>query len=451
MRITRRDAFEVAWRLAVLALPWQTRWFSEASLVGWPWEQGRWSFYASWAFIAAAVVAGFLLRRQEGRNRANAEAAPKRTRSRRRAVAVGVLLAVTALACGADRLAWTAALQWWLPVSVLALFAWTLVRTGVPRRALAAWFLYSLLPHILLGYWQYAIQKVIGHPWMGMATQLPEDPGVSVIEHGVYRVLRMYGGFPHPNIFAGCTAIGVPLAIWLAATSRTKWRALLWSVKSASLSVAVLLSYARSAWIAVAVGILLLLVLSRRKDPEGRVSRQFLSVALASAILAASVVAIPEYDHLATRFDPTARLEAKSIDARVTSLEVGWDVLRHHPLFGTGPNAELLPVARQLTVPLAAAPLEPPHDAYLLALTDVGIVGFLSLACLLALLIRGVFRSPDRAVPFAILSVLAVLSAFDHYPWSLWAGQSLVAMTVAIGFSRIQAEDDGMPSRTGDP
>src|SRR5690349_8627644 len=48
---------EWSWRLALLALPWQTRWFSEGPMLGGlPWEQGRWAFYLSWIPLGLTVL-----------------------------------------------------------------------------------------------------------------------------------------------------------------------------------------------------------------------------------------------------------------------------------------------------------------------------------------------------------------------------------------------------------
>jgi O-antigen ligase len=176
---------------------------------------------------------------------------------------------------------------------------------------------------------------------------------------------------------------------------------------------------------------------------------QFLFVALASSVLFAFLVAIPQYDHLATRFDLSARLEAKSIETRVMSLREGLDLFIRHPVVGTGPNAELLDVARSQPNSHSTAPLEPPHDAYLLALADVGVLGFLALAYLAVLVVRSAFRKPVRAIPVAILSVLVILALFDHYPWSLWAGQALVAAVFALVFLPDYVGKGDQPVETG--
>lgn len=53
--------FAIAWRVTILALPWQTRWFLDAQLAGWPWEQGRVSFYLSWIPLLLTIGLGIAL------------------------------------------------------------------------------------------------------------------------------------------------------------------------------------------------------------------------------------------------------------------------------------------------------------------------------------------------------------------------------------------------------
>src|SRR5690349_15713914 len=61
MAWTRR-LFEASWRLALLFLPWQTRWFLEGpSVNGFPWENGRISLYLSWIPLIVTIMI-FLLR-----------------------------------------------------------------------------------------------------------------------------------------------------------------------------------------------------------------------------------------------------------------------------------------------------------------------------------------------------------------------------------------------------
>lgn len=422
-------------RLALLALPWQIRWFSDTALAGWSWEQGRVSVYVSWA-----VLIGFVLFGRGAINRAPVSVAGSLKSVMKHAPTYAIFLLIISslislfISPGSLR----PILQWWLQIAVLAAFVMTLIRVRLPARTLAVWFVVSLLPHVVLGYWQYAIQEVIGSRWLGMAAQLPENLGVSVVEHGAYRVLRMYGGFPHPNIFGGWIAIGLLVSLWLAATSETKSRALLWSLASAFISLALLLSYARGAWLAALVGVALLLCVGAGSSRPGRgnrapASRQFFFIALFASLVAVGILGYSQRDHLAARFDRSQRLEAKSLDMRVASLQTGWDLFRRNILIGTGPNAELLSLA---TEQKTRTPLEPPHNIYLLALVNFGLIGSAALLYLALLFLRGAWRSTAREIALPTIAVLLGIGLFDHYLWSTWSGQALVAFTLLLTASK---------------
>ncbi|MFH1838846.1 MAG: O-antigen ligase family protein [Patescibacteria group bacterium] len=417
-----------AGRLAILSLPWQVRWFSDASLSGWPWEQGRASFYVSWFLILGTIL--FIKPRKKVLS----------VHFSGPVIAMLVLVVVSLVGSGLDERALGAIAQWWIQIALLILFVITLWRSNISKRSLAIWFVISLIPHAILGVWQFSLQEVAGHPWLGMASQNPFDLGVSVIELNGQRFLRAYGGFPHPNIFGGWAAMGFITSIWLAATARIKERAVIWSLISGILSIALFLTFARSAWLGTVVGILVLLICGYLKKDKIKRFSGYGIIALLVSIIAISLVAIPQRGLIFSRFDSSQRLETKSLNVRTDSLKSGIEIFRAHPVFGTGPNSELLDLAVDDRAP---APLETPHNIFVLVLANFGTLGFIVLLYLMAIFLKLVYKSEthsvraklfyeERALALSVLSGLFVVSLFDHYLWSLWSGQSLVSIILAI-------------------
>jgi len=401
----------------MLLLPWQTRWFWDASLAGWPWEQGRLSLYVSWAILFATIVVGW---RQD--------TVPRLQKEKKILVLAGIVCALSLLATRGNVDAMKAVMQWWVQIVLLALFVDTVRRASVPRMSIATWVVLALLPHAGIGLWQYAVQRVDGSTLLGMSAHVPETPGTSVVEHGMYRVLRIYGGFPHPNIFGGWLAIGVLTAFGFAAKASTKMQAAFAAVSSAVLSVALLLTYSRSAWLAVACGAIVWSIhLVRTK----RVN-QFVLVSVAASLLATTIVGVSQRDHVFARANTASRLETMSIDARRQSLREGWRVFLSHPLVGTGPNAELLLMGDGTP---SKQPLEPPHMVFLLALVNVGILGCALIMLLIVRLVSRSTRLLSGSSFFATIFPLLVVGLFDHYLWSLWSGQSLVAAVMLLACS----------------
>lgn len=436
MRISQKQLFDISWRFSILALPWQTRWFSQASLGGWPWEQGSWSVYASWPFLLATIVLGWGLVRRASQK----VATPKHYSSITFCLAVAFFVSSIVPLFQPDwRIKFPAIAQWWAQVILLAAFVWTLRRCRVAPLCIARWCVLALLPHAMLGLWQYGTQRVFAASWFGMSAQDPRELGVSVVEAGDLRVLRAHGGFPHPNIFGGWLSIGVFLATVCASAAKTKLRAAAWSIAAATLSLALLLTYARGAWIATIIGIgclILWITRTRVTLQHTSASLQYACVALLASIVLLSPIVWMQRDVILARARITDRLEKKSIVTRSQSLADGWRLLQTHRWFGTGPNAELVVLAntspRQDESSPRREPLESPHSVYLLAMLNVGIVGSIFLCMLIvtrAWFYHSLGWSPQS---ISILFIIATLGLFDKYLWSFWAGQALIAIACAL-------------------
>ncbi len=386
--------FSWAWRLAIFVLPWQTRWFhAVAGAV--PSEIQEWSVWASWIPILCAIVLGFW--------------STKKRPSPPFLLSLCLFILLTFAATFDVR----ATAQWWIQILLLAAFGWTLFVMDVSWRDVATWCVISLVPHVALGMWQYASQEIVAIKWFGIASQLPQNLGVSVIEAGPFRTLRAYGGFPHPNIFGGWLAIGCLLALVLARDALTKTRAVLWTIASSAIAVTLFLTFSRGAWIAATVGVVCITIRSRRS--------QFFRVALVSSLVAVCIIGFSQQELFFSRLSSTGRLEQKSIETRLESFRFGWQLVRQLPFFGTGPNAEL-----QGRGKLFANEQESPHNVFLLALVDVGIIGVLFFGWCIWRIVRKAATS-DRLFWFVPLSILGL---FDHFLWSYWSGQALVTLTI---------------------
>ncbi|MCR4256087.1 MAG: hypothetical protein NUW08_00075, partial [Candidatus Uhrbacteria bacterium] len=266
-----------SWRVALILLPWQVRWLQEGPMVGGlPWEQGRLSIYLSWMPIVLVI---FFACHQF---KENLEDKPLSISDW--SVVVGMLLlGLPAFVSIYPQASW----QWLTQVMLLAFFAWSLRQLHVDRRELLKWSVAAIVPHALLGLWQYATQSVIGSTWLGMASQNPADLGVSVIGVEGRRVLRAYGGFPHPNILGGWLAFGLMGVTFLAARVIERARRIALAAAGALFAVALVLTFSRSAWIAAAIGILAALGFAWRKSRTRDERRRALLIPLVILVTAA--------------------------------------------------------------------------------------------------------------------------------------------------------------------
>lgn len=422
MGFNRSKLFSIAWRIAILMLPWQTRWMSSATLGGWPWEQGTVAIYVSWFPVLATIILGWSFAR--------------RTMNKKSFLVLSVcslIFILTSLAAiifsdpDTRLIRSTAMLQWWIQCSMLFSFATVLWRAGITVSVLIDWFIISMLPHIGLGIMQYVFQTSPASTMFGVAQHVPSQLGVSVIEHDGIRILRAYGGFPHPNIFGGLLALTMILIVKkLSFVIETK-KSVFYFVSLIGCSMALIFTYSRSAWIAVIIALFVCAVHLFRESRGSNIGMRAVYLAYACIGITCFSVALSQAKHIFTRFNPSARLETKSLSTRTQGLQDGIALFIKKPLFGSGVHAALLDISAHATRSVFSEPVEPPHLAYLLLLLECGIVGLFAFIVLCVYFLpRSIWRTP--------LLIIGIIAFFDHYLVSLWAGQSLVMLCVLLSF-----------------
>jgi O-antigen ligase len=330
-------------------------------------------------------------------------------------ILVLAFLALTLLATGLEAAPLRAWAVWGAQVAMLSAFVGVVARY-VSRQAVAKWFVVSLWPQAFLAFLQAATNAVVGSKWIGVAPQDAGRSGVAVVDAGG-RFLRAYGGFPHPNILGAWMAVGAIVALGgaLLAHRRNDERWKLWALSSAAFSVAVAFSVSRAAWIGLCLGAAGWIAMQHR-DVGWRRASMFAAVPLLSFGLA--VISRPAL--LRSRATVQGRLEAKSVGERVDSYRTALKLWRAHPWIGVGINADVLRAVPDRPLP---APPQPVHALPLLWLAQLGILGCL----LLASIGWNLARMLDVRVSLPLGLALLPSAFFDHFLWTLWAGQALVA------------------------
>ena len=380
---------------------------------GLPWEQGRLSIYLSWMPIMLMIFFACHQFKEDLEDKALSVSDW--------AVVIGMLLfGLPAFVSIYPQASW----QWLTQVGLLAFFAWSLRQLHVGRRELLTWSVVAILPHALLAVWQYVTQFVSGSKWLGMASQNPADLGVSVIEVDGRRVLRAYGGFPHPNILGGWLALGLMGVTLLAVrvTDRARRNGL--AAVGALFVVALILSFSRAAWIAAAVGVIATLAFVWQKTWTREERRRAFLIPLVIAVTAVGSLLVTR-DVVSVRAQSDARLEVKSADERMASLAASWRLVGEEWWLGQGQNTAIYALDK------AGSGMIPPHLVFLLILLETGLIGVLGAALLLARWLRYSGR-----FGFLLLATIAPLVLFDHYLWSLWAGQALAMLFAILPLTR---------------
>lgn len=274
-------------------------------------------------------------------------------------------------------------------------------------------------------------QRDLGLQFLGEYELNPIWQGVSVLEAGDTRFLRAYGLSDHPNILGGCLAFG--LVILLSAFIYKKelvWR---WLIALAIIpaSLALLLTFSRSAWIAFFVGSLLLVGVEAIKR-NVNVMKRVASLALV-CLLAASPFIYRDLPYLSGRLNvgnsfAENRVENGSIIERAYLFDSANRIFVDHALTGVGLGASA--VVLQRAYPVFPFNYQPPHFTLLDAAFETGMFGATFYFLLLTSPIIIFFmrwshfiHKPEIIAGFALLLAIAVVGLFDYYTWLLVPGR----------------------------
>ncbi|MFA6533537.1 MAG: O-antigen ligase family protein, partial [Patescibacteria group bacterium] len=123
----------------------------------------------------------------------------------------------------------------------------------------------------------------------------------------------------------------------------------------------------------------------------------------------------------ATRATGDGRLEVKSNQERLASYSESWQLIKIHPIVGSGLGNYTAAVYNRLDNRLPAWAYQPTHNLYLLVLAETGAVGLMMLFVICYLL----FATKGTWTIKAALASLLFLGLFDHWLWSLYFGGML--------------------------
>lgn len=305
----------------------------------------------------------------------------------------------------------------WLRLLIISLVILNLVISSKLSSKKLVWaFVLGLLPSVILGFVQVANGSSAASEILGVAARNAATPGDSVWIFQGERMLRAYGFFPHPNIFAGYLVAGILLFARFARTLMSK-------VIFASLIAVLVLTFSEAAWLALVVGALLLLSVKSKKV-QSYIKARGSSATLALMLI--SLFALGQY------FTSIPAGEG-SIAERALQWQ-NYNSVTENILFGIGP-------AEYSATWQAAAPgldwwlYQPIHNVPLLAFAEVGLIGVLILLWFLYKIDQVNYKALENIEAQAALATgaaLAAIAMFDHYLWTLWPGLVLTAFVLAL-------------------
>lgn len=280
-------------------------------------------------------------------------------------------------------------------------------------------------------------QFLLGHTaGLHQLGEIPNDsrwPGASVVALGERRWLRAYGLTQHPNVLGGLALTCLLVISGFLLRQAGLRRLVLLGLAAISVGT-LLITFSRSAWMGMLVGVIALLALLFWAQRAGtrtvrRSSLWLLAVTLFAVVLTFAWLVWPL---LVPRLGLGSEgIEIRSVEERLILSDAALGLIQMRPWFGVGLGAFSAALYRLTPEAVSYyADFTPVHNTLILVTAELGILGGLLWLCLivspwLALWLRRrqIELTPWWAGLCACMAALTVVGFFDHYPWSFQQGR----------------------------
>ncbi|MBF8280896.1 MAG: O-antigen ligase-related protein [Candidatus Magasanikbacteria bacterium] len=384
--------------LIFFLLPLQTQYiFRRGLLNGGPWEWGTLRLYVVQILIVAAALTAALISKKF------------RAQFNRPALLLFcALLFISILWAPEKQVAFAAAFSAGVAVALFLLARGLTINPVYARTA----FIVGVILESLLAIYQTTVQKVVASTLLGIASHAPSVLGDAVVETAAGRWLRAYGGLPHPNIFGAFAAA----ALILLLAKRASFPKFFMPPAAAILTAGLFLSFSRSAWLAAALALVILMgrVVMRRVVAAGfwpMFTMIILTVLTLGIIFRSALIS-------RFNFSGTTATETISSSERTLYKHDARKLIREQPFFGVGIgnmtySAWLKDSSRYSFL------YQPVHNIFYLITAEIGLVGLIIWLIAIWREIKIVRQGSDRLTLIILILPLAI---FDHYLWTAWVG-----------------------------
>jgi O-antigen ligase len=278
-------------------------------------------------------------------------------------------------------------------------------------------FIGSVTIAALIGILQYIFQHSLGLTFLGEPIISSETVGVAKVAFMDYSVLRSYGTFSHPNVFAGYLLFAIFFCIYYWKTEKQIFTCLL-----VILGAALILTFSRSAFLALFVSLVLYYSLAKI-----RLSWKYLIGIL--FVVGLFIVLFNLSPVLISRF---LIGDANSLNERGLFYDIGKKMFLDN-WFGIGAGNFTQAMQTYVDVKILPWQFQPVHNIFVLVLNEIGIWGFAAFSglfiyigfYLLKLMKKENIDKRFVAILLALLLAIVVIGLFDHYFISLYQGQAL--------------------------
>jgi hypothetical protein len=316
-----------------------------------------------------------------------------------------------------------ASLHFWLVLGlILSMRDWTENWTPVALGLCAFLAIQAVAGLVTFAMQSTELLDVLGLDWPGLLKPSTRGAIILKLPDGE-TILRAYGTLPHPNILGGCILFSLlgPIALFLREEMPNRLVLVLLAIGSSLLA----LTFSRSAWIGTAM--LLLMIWHKRKSFAPKRAAIILLVTGVSFGLTLLFL----NDLLLSRMSAAASTEEFSVVGRVWLAKQALLFTAENPLSGLGIGTFIIQLARRAG---EFNYVEPVHNVPLLALSELGIFGFiLVIAIVVTIGLKfSRYQKPNAHIIGGILIGLGFISLLDHYMWTLAPGRIMLGLVLGL-------------------
>jgi O-antigen ligase len=311
----------------------------------------------------------------------------------------------------------------------------------------------------IIGISQFVLQKSIGLKILGESDISSTIAGVAKFEIAGSKIIRAYGTFPHPNLFAAFLLFALAAGFWLFLyTNFSRKSRFISNFVPSSLVVIILgifLSYSRS--VIFILIIFLTIIIFAHKEKYVTFFKQICTYlhipsmlqGVFGIFLAFSLLFL-SYNILSPRICINNCANDNSIDLRLKYLETACSSITSHPFLGVGMGNFVSSQKESSLKKLAPWEQQPVHNLYLLIASEIGLIGVVlflyTIVNLTQIFNKGFFGKLHNPFFLCFFGFL-ILGFADHYFWTLPQGMLIFWVCLAFFHSSTKINKINKPTK----
>jgi O-antigen ligase len=298
-----------------------------------------------------------------------------------------------------------------------------IVEGVLSRQRIFFFMVVSLCFQATLAIFQFFFQSSVGLHFLGETVVTPTTLGVAKIDMPFGKILRAFGTFPHANVLGGAMVFGLIVISFLWNNHRNSKKRKWFFLALFLLSLGLLFSFSRSAFLAAGAAFLLV------KNASGSIWKRFF---LPGTVVAVGILIIFTLGPENPLFQRIFSDDPKSVSERLLYADISGQMIKAEPL-GVGLGGFTQVMQNFTGQKLSPWLFQPVHNIFLLGFSELGVFGGLMFMVLFGyswyVLL---FKKAKDPLLLGLLTVITVIGLFDHYFFSLYPGQVLLFIVLAL-------------------